>query len=55
MKIIESELLEKMAERMYSKYLPDEDRFETQDEIRIRLREFFNEIRTEEPKQDFID
>lgn len=55
MKITESELLEKMVERMYSKYLPDEDRFETQDEIRTRLREFFNKIRTEEPKRYFID
>lgn len=48
----QTELLEKMAERMYSKFLATEDRFETREEILVRLQEFFNKTEIEEIEQE---
>ena len=46
------ELLEKMAKRVYSKFLANEDRFETREEILLRLQEFFNRAEIEEIEQE---
>ncbi len=50
--VFQAELLEKMAEKMYSKFLVTEDRFETRDEILTRLEEFFNKSEIEEIEQE---
>ena len=42
--ITQTKLLDKMAEKMYAKYLPEEDRLETRKEIYMRLQEFFNDL-----------